>query len=243
MGEKGTKMIANLNGTGVSPSPRFFELGEPPRLMRDIGIKKSLQKGERIVSSDSEWTGCYYVVSGLIGAYGVDAEGIEALTFLLDEETLFLESNMLEDVTLARSDTVSVFVAENDTELLFFPKQKFRHLMKSDLETANFVARSIAQKMLAFRFLYNESRSHDIPWRIANLFAAFADGYGEPVGDKVKVSYRISQQLLAKMLGANRITVAKGMKRLKELGLIEKTDDFYFITDRKRLSSYLGSPQ
>ena len=63
------------------------------------------------------------------------------------------------------------------------------------------------------------------------------------MGDRVKLNYRISQQLLATMLGANRITVAKGVKRLKELGLVEKTDDFYYIVDEQRLRSYLDTFQ
>lgn len=229
--------------TEVSASPRFLELGELPAAMREVGVGRRLRKGERITSSDGEWPGCYYVSKGLIGSRGVDAEGNEALTFLLDEGTLFLESDMLEEVKLAKSHAVPVFAAEVDTELLYFPKPRFRHLMNTDIETANFVARSIAQKMLTFRFLYNESRSHGVPWRIANLFAGFAENYGVRVGDRVKLNYRISQQLLATMLGANRITVAKGVKRLKELGLVEKTDDFYYIVDEQRLRSYLDTFQ
>lgn len=225
----------------VSSSPRFFELGQLPAALQEVGVEKRLEKGERISSSDGEWPGCYYVVRGLIGARGIDAEGTEALTFLLEQGTLFLEANMQEGATLAKSDTVSTFVAEECTELLFLPKSKFQHLMKTDVETANFIACSIAQKMLAFRFLYNESRSHGIPWRIANLFAAFADNYGMAVGTRIKLDYRISQQLLADMLGANRITVAKGMKRLKDLGLIEKTDEFYYVVDRERLRLFLDT--
>ena len=148
---------------------------------------------------------------------------------------------MLEGAVLAKSDTVPVFIAEKDTELLFISKSKFRHLMKTDVETANFVACSIAQKMLAFRFLYNEVRSHDVPWRIANLLTAFADNHGVQVNGKVKIEYRISQQLLATMLGANRITIAKGMKRLKDMGLVEKTDEFYYIVSMEHLRSYLDA--
>lgn len=236
-------MLEGSGGFGVSSSPRFFELAGIPDALREAGAVKLLGKGERITSPDGEWQGCYYVSKGLIGTYGIDAEGNEIMTFLLGKGTLFLESDMLEGAVLAKSDTMPAFIAEEDTELLFVSKPKFRHLMKTDAETANFVACSIAQKMLAFRFLYNEMRSHDIPWRIANLLTAFADNHGVQVGGKVKIEYRISQQLLATMLGANRITVSKGMKRLKDMGLVEKTDEFYYIVSMEHLRAYLDAFQ
>lgn len=238
-GDKGELMADSNDVYEVSPSPRFFELGALPEALHGVGRCKRLEKGERITSSDGEWPGCYYVSRGLIGARCIDGEGAEALTFLLSEGTLFLEANALEGVTLAKSDTVSAFVTECDSEVLFFPKAEFQRLMRSDAETANFVACSVAQKMLAFRFLYNEVRSHGITWRIANLLAAFAENHGVEVGDRVKLDYPISQQLLAKMLGANRITITKGVKRLKEQGLVEKTDDFYYIVDVEELQRFL----
>lgn len=229
----------------MSASPRFVTLGGLPDELARIGVPRHLGAGEEIVFAGGVADGCYYVKQGLVGAYSVDLSGYRSLTFLLEESALFLESNAMEGVVLAQSDTASVFKAEVDTQLLFFPGEAFRRAMAADAPTANFVAGSIAQKMLAFRFMLNTSRAHSVTWRVANLFVSFVENCGRQTDGRadgrIKIDYHISQQLIADMLYANRVTVAKSIKRLKQMGCIEKTDDYYYVKDLAKLRRFLLS--
>lgn len=220
-------------------SARFFELPAIPDALREAGTRRHLDKGERISMPDGGWNGCYCVLSGVIGTYGIDRFGVEFLTFILEEGCLFLESDMLEGAQFAESEVAASFVAEQDTELRFIPQNEFQALMCGNTDVACCVALSIAHKMQAFRTLLNESRLHDALWRVANLFAGLADQYGIRRGTRIEIDFDISQQLVGKMLGINRITVAKSMRQLKELGLIEKTDDHYYLKDRNGLDAFL----
>ena len=162
---------------------------------------------------------------------------------MLGPGCIFLESDMLEGMSAADPGVSTNFLAMQDSELLFVAKRDFQRLMKNDMEVANFAALSIAKKMHALRAQLYEGRHHAVLWRTASLFAEFARQHGVQKGDRIMIDFNITQQFVANMLGTNRITVAKSVKRLKELGLIEKTDDYYYICDHAKMNEFLETFQ
>lgn len=221
-------------------SPRFVQLGELPAQLRAIGVPKHVDAGWTIISADDNQTGCCYVERGLVEGGSINKDGDESVTFIFGEQSMFLETSMFEGEMLAHSSTAPLFRAVAATDLLFFSRKDIVVVMQTDAEVSNYIAHSIAQKMVVFRSLYNEARCHSMLWRVTNLLLSFAESDGVKSNNKLKLDYSITQSLFARMLGANRVSVARSMKQLKETGLVEKTNDLYYITDLDKLKSFFN---
>lgn len=226
---------------GVSPSPRFLNMPPLPRSLAAIARPKTLRAGGTISQGNEEWKSCYYVLEGLVGSYTLGSRGNEYLTFLLGAQSLFLESDLVEDACLARMDLSTCFRALRDTKLLEIPQDSYRALMSKDATVANYVALSLAQKMHALRFLLYETRHHDALWQVGNLLLSFASRFGKSEKSRVRIDFELSQQLIADMLGMNRITVTKSIKKLRDRSLIEKVNDTYCVVSMGQLGAFLNS--
>lgn len=80
--------------------------------------------------------------------------------------------------------------------------------------------------------------SCNVTWRICNLLEIFASYYGEEINGKIRISIRLSQQILSKLLCVNRITTVRIIKKMKELHLIEQINGYYWIVSLEALSEY-----
>lgn len=76
-------------------------------------------------------------------------------------------------------------------------------------------------------------------WKVCNLLLTFAERYGVPYDGKTLIKEKISQQMMANLLGVNRITMVRAIKELREMGLIEQVNGFYCIRDKERMQKFM----
>jgi CRP/FNR family transcriptional regulator len=69
---------------------------------------------------------------------------------------------------------------------------------------------------------------------------SLAEKYGEDHDGKVLIRKKYSQQRMADFLHANRTTVARVMKELSDLGLVERINDYYCIRDMDGLRRHMS---
>ena len=79
---------------------------------------------------------------------------------------------------------------------------------------------------------------YNVTWRICNLLLIFAKYHGREKNGRIRVSIPLSQDMVARLLGVNRITTVRIMKKLKDLALIEQIDGTYWIPDVEKLIRY-----
>lgn len=60
----------------------------------------------------------------------------------------------------------------------------------------------------------------------------------DTIEEKIVIKEKFSQQLIADLVGSNRVTVARSMKELKDAGLIERFNGCYCINNKKQLEEY-----
>jgi biotin operon repressor len=84
----------------------------------------------------------------------------------------------------------------------------------------------------------NEKYHYTVPWRMSNFLLDIADIFGEKIGTKTKLTLKLSHQFISAALNINRVTAAKNTKKMKELGLIEFFNDYYYIADIPALIKY-----
>jgi CRP/FNR family transcriptional regulator len=66
-----------------------------------------------------------------------------------------------------------------------------------------------------------------------------ADCYGVNYDGKVLIQEKVSQQTIANNLHANRVTIARAIRDLKSLGLVEYINGYYCIRSIDKLKKHM----
>lgn len=82
-------------------------------------------------------------------------------------------------------------------------------------------------------------KNFSLSWRLCSLLLDLAEECGADYDGKVMLTRSISQQEMASLLQASRVSVARVMKRLKDLNLVEYTNGFYCIRNVKQLRRHM----
>ena len=65
--------------------------------------------------------------------------------------------------------------------------------------------------------------------------------YGKPADDgSITINEKLSQQMMADILGMNRITVTRKLKELRELNLVSSSGGHFIIHSMKDLEAYMS---
>jgi CRP/FNR family transcriptional regulator len=112
--------------------------------------------------------------------------------------------------------------------------------MADDFNVAINIVKSVSYKLLAATEQIRGTMCHETTWRLCSLLLIFAENYGIPYEDKIMIKDKLSQKILSEILGVNRITVHRIMKKLKDMDLIEQINNYYCISDTERLKKHMG---
>lgn len=77
----------------------------------------------------------------------------------------------------------------------------------------------------------------DVPGRLASLLLRLAEGYGEEHDRGMRLSFRLTHQDLARMIGSTRETVTMTMNRFRDDSLISVDRRVLIILDGERLGA------
>jgi CRP/FNR family transcriptional regulator len=111
--------------------------------------------------------------------------------------------------------------------------------MSEDFNVVINIVKSISYKFLVAMEQIRESRCHEATWRFCILLLMFAEKYGIPYEDKVLIKEKLSQKILSDILGVNRITVNRIIKKLKDMDLIVQINNYYCIYNTERLKKHM----
>ena len=203
---------------------------------QEMGAEVTVPKGTVIARAGEEPDTCWFVLEGRIVAMENTAPGTERYYNFNEEGTLLMEANAL----LFQKSPVS-FMAVTDARLIRISAEKLRKAMDEDNELCREVMVSLAYKFLTAMDQVREGSQCDVNWKVCNLLLTFAERYGVPYDGKILIKEKISQQVLANLLGINRITMVRAVKELRELGLIDQVNGFYCIRDREKMKEYMTS--
>ena len=71
------------------------------------------------------------------------------------------------------------------------------------------------------------------------MLLKFAKQSGTDYDGKILIREKISQQSMANMLRVSRITVARTIKELKDLGLLENINGYYCLRSTEQLKRHM----
>ncbi|MEX2529951.1 MAG: Crp/Fnr family transcriptional regulator [Gemmatimonadota bacterium] len=175
--------------------------------------------------------GLYVVVRGRIRIYRANRDGKEQV---IHEQG---PGQSLAEVPLFDAGPCPANArTEEPTELLFLPRVDFEHLYRTEPAVADAVIRELGRRLRGMVGLVEKISLRDVPSRVGLTLLEFAHRAGG--GDRSKpFDLPRTQAQLADTLAATRESVARGLRTLREEGLIEQEGARVRIPDPEALES------
>lgn len=201
-----------------------------------LGTVKFFPKNTFIYQAGEIPECCYIVKSGEVVALETTVSGSEILHFLIDENAIFGDVNMIMNKPLPVR-----FRTTADCELICIPKDKLLKSISEDSRIFMELYLSAANKFLDSIEELREMKHYPASWRLIKMLLTFAEKYGTDYDGKTMIQYRLSINYLTALLGVNRATTIRSLNTLKEKKLIETINGFYCIRDLNAIKKYQAS--
>lgn len=206
-----------------------------PRL-REVGIPALYRKGSSLFFQGEVPRHATVILDGVVRAYTITSEGEEAII------NLYGKGGVLPMAWLTNQASTALFNYEavNDVRVLKIPKQLFTELIHSDIELqkefVEILSRSQASLLLRVTGLSQPRAVEKICYTL--YFLMFRYGL-ERSEDRYEIDLKITQGMLAQLIGQTRESTAKNLKTLKTAGVVDYTTSTY-IVNKRRLEQFLG---
>jgi len=187
-----------------------------------LGIKHTFQKGCQIYDLETPVNGVYLVVKGLVEIVLYTSQGPEKVLYYVGQGSIFGEVGCF-----VSGDTGEARIrARSDCETYFFSRDVIDGPIAnhhSDLLIE--LIRSSAYKIRMFAVLLRDSLGGDNFQRVCkNLVYLVNYKLGSDANEKEKIVFEpgLTQSDLARLMGVHRVTLAKTINELRELGIVGK---------------------
>lgn len=201
--------------------------------LEKLGEKKFFPKNYILQQAGKKTKYCYIVKTGRVAGYEYTFTGEERIYNFNEQNSLFLEANLLFDYTSPVS-----FKTMLDSELVCIDKKTLVDALEKDSEVSKDIMESMATKFMSAMEQVRHANYHNAEWKVCDLLLIFADRYGEFYDGKILIREKISQQQFSNLVGINRVTAVRAIKKLKDMTLIEQINGYYCICDMERLKEH-----
>ncbi|GHV79350.1 hypothetical protein AGMMS49944_11410 [Spirochaetia bacterium] len=231
-------LLSTKAGTPEYPT-RFLYLPQGTSRFEKIGTLQKYPKDTVIIEPGEIPQCCYAVKKGCIIGYEYNEGGDERVYDVQMMGSLMLEALLFMNGGRGIPSPV-YFKAVKNSELIRIEKHALIREMQEDPRLTLDIIESISNKFFSAMDQLRELKCHDTEWRLCNLLRMFSDCYGVPHDTKkIIIAEKISQQTLSNLLGVNRISITRIMKKLRDMGLVEQINGYYCITDIDKLKRHL----
>lgn len=224
--------------TGVKDGSAFqYHLLSLPRgisRLEKLGKLKKVPKNFELNEIDQVPEYCYIVKSGRVISYEYTITGEQRVYNFMEPNSLFLEECLLFDIPCP-----VLFKTVVPSELISIEKCNLKRAFKRDIDAVMEVCQSLSTKFLSSMEHIRRGHYYDAAWKICKLLMIFAEHYGVPYDNKILINEKISQQMIADLLGMNRVTVTRKFKELRELALLEHINGYYCIRNKELLQKHM----
>ena len=176
------------------------------------------------------------ILDGVVKAYTINPEGEEIIV------NLYGRGAILPTAWVNNESTTALFNydAVNDVRVLKIKKSDFYDAIDSDAalqrEYMEYLMKSQAELLLRVTGLSQSRAAEKICYTL--YFLLFRYGL-ERGNDTYEIDLKLTQSMLASLIGQTRESTAKNLKVLKEAGVVDYTSSTYVVNKRK-LESYVG---
>ena len=177
-------------------------------------MTRRLPHGEVIVRQGDRVSSLFLVTGGAVRLSSVTASGREIVVGLLCRGDLFGESALLGDPSLVRAQAVG------PTTVLALPIPSMRAMLERTPATAEELLRLIAARLHRTSAALEDAMAADLPTRVVGRLRELADDHGVPGPHGVRLRIPLTQDELARMVGASRESVNRTVGALAARGVV-----------------------
>ena len=198
--------------------------------IRAIASLKHVWKREILFSDGEEAKGFYVLLSGKVKLYKISPEGKEQILHVVSAPDAFAEAALfLEGSYPAFAEALS------DSQLLFFPKRDFIHLIEKNPQLSINMIVSLSQFLKRFASLIEELSLKEVSSRIAKYLIDLSLKLSKEEKDPMEVELDLSKTQLASKLGTISETLSRTLAKMKAKGIIDVKKNRILILNRKLL--------
>lgn len=199
---------------------------EEKELVAKLARARVYGKGELIFSENDPADTIYLVRAGRVLLYKISEDGKELALDLLQEEDIFGENTIFDDVrhtmnARALEPTFVCTCCRNDfPQLLQNPMIAMKIIKLLGAKLNNYTEQ---MAMMAFR---------DVKGRIIKTLGRLAREHGQETSQGIKIDITLNHQDLANLVNASRVMVTNILNDLKREGAIDNSMRIFYILDR-----------
>jgi CRP-like cAMP-binding protein len=193
------------------------------------GVTRRIPHGVVIVRQGEAVTCLFLVTAGAVRLSSVTASGRELVVGLLCRGDLFGESALLGHPSQVHAQAVG------PTIVLALPISSLRAILERNPETAEQLLRLIAARLHRTSAALEDALSADVPTRVVGRLRDLATHHGVPGPTGVRLRIPLTQDELARMVGASREAVNRTVGALISRGLLRTEGRTVVIRDPDEL--------
>lgn len=213
---------------------RLYYLPQGISRLEKLGETIHVDKGFELNHMDTIPEYCYLVKEGRVICYEITYGGEQRVYSFMEPNSIFLEECVLFD-----QPCPVLFKTIMPSTLVRVHKCALKHAFKNDIDTVMDICKSLAGKFLSAMAQIRTSQQRPAEWKICRLLQIFIKHYGIPYDGKTLIAEKISQQMIADMLGMNRVTVTKKFRELRDLSLVEQINGYICVRDPEALQKHM----
>lgn len=204
--------------------------------LKTIGTPSIYRKGASIYFQGEVPRHAVLILDGIVKAYTISPEGDEMIISLYGRGSI-LPSGWISDQS---PTSLFNYDAVNDVRVLKLKKADFTYAIDTNpalqKEYLDYVSETQTGLMLRITGLVQSRATEKICYTL--YFLLFRYGIQKADG-RFEIDLRLTQGMLASLIGQTRESTAKNLKVLKDAGVVDY-DSSTYVVDKAKLESYLG---
>lgn len=197
----------------LSPSARE----DLARVAREVEFRA----GERIVPLIKPPQRVLFILDGLVKLVGVSMNGVERIIYVFRPGDITGSRVLLDESPEAAYE----IVAMRPVRAIAVNKLDFLRVAEEHPELLMIVTREFSRRLTGLTSRMLAAMSEDVPVRLGQLLIDFAPTGATDVDELVPLSYPLTHEAMAQIIGASRPHTSTVLRDLEEKGLVRRRSD------------------
>jgi len=211
--------------------PLFAGLREEDlKRIRGIALLKQVGKKEVLFSDGEQAKGFYVILSGKVKLYKISPEGKEQILHMVSAPDAFAEAALFLEGSYPAFAEALV-----DSQLLFFPKRDFIHLIERNPQLSINMIVSLSHFLRKFASLIEELSLKEVSSRVAKYLIDLSLKSAKDGKTPKEVDLDLSKTQLASKLGTISETLSRTLSKMKAKRVIDVNKNKILILNRELL--------
>ena len=196
----------------------------PPAALQDLARVARVVEysaGDRVVPLIKPPQQVLIVLSGLMKLVGVSPNGVERIIYVFRPGDIMGSRVLLEESPEAAYEIVAMHAAR----AVVVNKQDFLKIADTHSELLMIVTREFSRRLTGLTSRMLAAMSEDVPVRLGQLLLDFAVSDSQSVEEFVPLTYPLTHEAMAQIIGASRPHTSTVLRDLEDMGLVRRRSD------------------